>query len=185
MMRLSKRQKLLAGALGLAGTVWVLDSMLGRGVPTAAAGATAEQPTVDAARLRWNDIEPVIAELTVRRHESLPTDGEPSRDLFMPVADSRQCLALTESKLQREISTKVPAAPEVTIDFAELHVLDGVALGRRPVAMVDGRLLALGAELDGYRLSKIERDRVVFDPVDGGSPQTLWLPTPDSKAAQQ
>ena len=48
-------------------------------------------------------------------------------------------------------------------EFANTHLLTGVIIGHLPLAQVDGRLLPLGAVLDGHTLIAIERDFVVFE----------------------
>ena len=178
MKRLSKRHKLLAGALGFAGVMWAVDSMVGSGAPApaAAAATTADENT---APVRWEDLTPLIAELTAQPHDAFPDNGQPQRDPFMPVVGAMQAAALAASTPDLSGAAETTTPPEDVISFAELHVLDGVALGRRPVAMIDGRMLPLGARLDGYRLSTILRDQVVFEPIGGGASQTLWLSAPD------
>jgi hypothetical protein len=60
--------------------------------------------------------------------------------------------------------------------FADRHTLEGVILGPKPMAVVDGRLLSPGAALDAYTLVEIQRDRVVFERHGDSERVTLTLP---------
>ena len=47
---------------------------------------------------------------------------------------------------------KSPVLAADTKTFEQKHHLDGVMVGRRPAAMIDGKLVAVGEMLDGYKL---------------------------------
>ncbi|MBP9024716.1 MAG: hypothetical protein KBH81_01060, partial [Phycisphaerae bacterium] len=60
-------------------------------------------------------------------------------------------------------------------EFANTHLLTGVIIGHLPLAQVDGRLLPLGAVLEGHTLIAIERDFVVFENATDSERITLEL----------
>ena len=66
-----------------------------------------------------------------------------------------------------------PAAPEA--DFQTSHKLEGVLLGRTPLAVIDGHVLAVNSDLDGYTLLEVQRDRVVFHRPATGATVVLDL----------
>lgn len=118
------------------------------GSPSAAPAAVAAPRTRVAIELAPKALAPLVEQL---REASAPM-ARPAmaRDLFLrPVV--------------------APEAPTVANEAAEppsaaIHNrrLTGVLLGPNASAVIDGQPLSLGAELDGYRLTVIRRNFVVF-----------------------
>jgi len=177
MTKLNKRQRLLIAGLGLAAGVWAIDSLTGGGQPQQARAA--QKPTGEAAvTVQWCDVSQTVARLTDATYRSIAPDLlRVERDLFAPSAVMERVYAPAPSvPVAKQPVEQDPAV----VDFVGQHTLDGVLTGRRPVAVINGRPLALGAELDGHRLVEVARARVSLERVSDGEVVELELASPNS-----
>jgi hypothetical protein len=163
MRRISARQKLLAGALLLAGGIWAEDRLTGTGLPSKSQAQPGKAPAAGAGATTWQDVSALVAELTHAEYVSVAGElGESARDLFMPTG-------LVEDLTGPAVSAAAtqPSAEEASAAgeqaFHNHHRLRGVILGPSALAVIDDRLLPLRADVDGYRLVEIERDHVILE----------------------
>ena len=172
MRRLSPRQWVLVGALTLAGLVWAADALTRGGPPPAqAAAAGSSTPTPIA---EWADVERMVEQLTRLEYESVAEALQTlDRDLFVPTDTVAQVLTAADPAPEPESQQASEAE-----DFRSRHRLSGVVLGQMPVAVIDGRVYPLYAELDGYRLVEIRRDGVLLRKVSGDARILLTLQAP-------
>jgi len=158
MRRLNARQRLLLGALLLAGVILALDRFTGRAQP-AAAQAQPGTTAPAAAPLGWQEVETRLARVQENYVSVAAELQRLERDLFVPSAAIDATYGTLQTAPEREETQSVvdPAA-----EFRARHRLLGVMLGSLPLATIDDRVLPLGAELEGYRLVRVTRDQVVF-----------------------
>jgi hypothetical protein len=164
MRPISRRQKLLGTALGVVATGWLADFLAGGGEPAAvhAAVPLESTPTADATVPAANvpDLDEFLGAL-----EGAPTAlpdlelDKLTRDPFVPTTVLRAACRVTESERVEEAEAE--AQPSATVPFEQRHQLQGVLTGHRPLALIDGKLFAVGVRLEGYTLIRIERDQVV------------------------
>lgn len=161
MKPLSSKQKILGGVFLIVGTAWSLDMFTADSSPVAADASQANGQAVVPLPSEPADLELLIERVTQPApvREPLPFDFL-TRDCF----DAAAALALDAMKTNPEHpgnETETDRPPEQPFDAQ--HRLQGIVAGRLPLALVDGRLLRPGALLDGYRLTEIRRDEVVFE----------------------
>lgn len=172
MKPITGRQRLLLGALVVAGGIWLADSQMGGGQPKPAQAQSAAAAHGTAPTIVWQDVGPLLTRLTNTDYSSVARRLErQERDLFMPTPAIES--ALGPAAVVEEDDTQ-PAVDRAA-QFKERHRLVGVLLGGTGWAVIDDRLYPLRAELDGYRLVAIERDRVVFADPKGGERLVLEL----------
>ncbi len=166
MKPITGRQRLLLGALLVAGGIWLADSQMGGGQPRPAQAQSAASAQAAAPTVVWQDVGPLLTRLTNTDYSSVAGRLEQQeRDLFMPTPAIES--ALGPAAVVVEEDDAQPAVDRAA-QFKERHRLVGVLVGGTGWAVIDDRLYPLRAELDGYRLVAIERDRVVFaDPTSG------------------
>ena len=176
MIRLTRKQRVLGAALFLAGLIWGADHFFGRGGPAplqAAQTAPARPPSTDDDTQAFSDS---LARLS--RNEYVSVAGEIDqlqRDLFEPTAVMETAFTPVETNPPPELAATAArsAAPEA--DFQTSHNLEGVLLGRTPLAVIDGQVLTVNSDLDGYTLLEVQRDRVVFQQPATGARVVLEL----------
>lgn len=118
-------------------------------------------------------------------------------DITRAVDELRKPISIDELALGRDVFAPTPAmlaelgpahAPEVVEpapassqpnSFAQRHRLDGVMLGRRPLAVVDGVVVPLGATFDRHRLIAVDRNGAIFS--DGEQRVELRVPIPNQR----
>ena len=182
MKRWSPTQRILVGALALAMTGWGLDALTRSSGPSPAQGAASGEGVQPATGAGTEDAVQLVQRLLSREYTSVAAElDRTERDLFVPMplmqtATTPQPLPGEEPEPSSELN------PEP--DFPSQHVLTGVIIGHTPLAQVDGRLLPVGAMLDGYTLVEIQRDCVIFADSeslarDSGT-QALDGPEPES-----
>lgn len=166
MMRLSKQQRVLLGALGLAVVVWVGDMLTGSGEPKTAEAAASTVAAAPQQTAEWHDLSADIARLTSGTYTSAAGELEPlQRDLFQPSPLMVEVFSPQESEEEeaQEAAAVVPlATSNPGDDFAARHVLSGVMLGSSPIAVIDDQLVPLKTTIEDYILIEINRDQVVF-----------------------
>ncbi len=164
MRPISRRHKLLGTALGVVAAGWLADFFAGGGEPAAVRAAVPPEstPTADATVLADSlpDLEELLSAL-----EGTPTAlpdlelDKLTRDPFVPTTVLRAACRVAESERVEEAEGEDQRLAGVP--FEQRHRLQGVLTGQRPLALIDGRLFAVGARLEGYTLIRIERDQVV------------------------
>lgn len=180
-MRLTRRQRVLLGALGLAATVWLIDALAGSGGPRPAAGNPAAAPVAgpNGPVARWQSAGDEVARLVQHRYEPLAEDAAVwARDLFQPTPAMERALGPATPPAEPAAAAPGPPSEPPRPGFAERHRLLGVMLGDVPVAVVDGRLLVPNSDLDGFVLVDVQRDYVVFERRADGERVRLELESP-------
>lgn len=178
MRRITGRQRLLLGGLVVAVGVWLADSRTGDGQPQAAQAQSAATGQPAAAPVVWQDMGPLLDQLTTSGYVSVADRLQNlDRDLFMPTAKIETALGAATPTEDEVADAEAQPVVDRVAEFRERHRLVGVLLGGAGWAVIDGRLYPLRAELDGYRLVEIGRDRVVFADPGGGEPVVLELMT--------
>lgn len=170
MLSAMMRRKLTAGCLIVVSIVWSIDMISGEPTPQDAAAAplpgTARTPPMPGDPPDRAAIERFLF------HDDVPPESPPfervPRDPFEPSERFHAALALPPPPTGAPAESADRAAATVAdgtdeTPFADRHRLEGVVAGRRPMALVDGRRLRIGDELDGHRLIKIERERAIFE----------------------
>lgn len=162
MKRFSTRQRVLVGALAIAGIIGGVDRFTGGGAPAPARGAPTAQTPAAAAPAGWNDVNALVDRLT--RTDYAPVTDELEqlpRDIFTPTSVAGGAFAAAEAAPTVEAAEPPPPAEQLA-DFQDRHRLSGVMLGETPLAVIDDQLQPLYADVDGFTLVQIERDYVVF-----------------------
>jgi hypothetical protein len=181
MKTLSTRTKVFLGTLGGVVLLWVLDTFTGPGTPEPAkAGPPTErvpiavQPNIDA--------EPVTAHWIFTASRPAEVDqpiDQLDRDLFMPTSTMDAAYAPEAAESSRgdadDGKPVIDARP-----FETRHQLQGLVVGRRSFAVIDGGVVSLGADFDGYALVEVHRDHAVFARNGVRAILTLGLPSPSS-----
>jgi hypothetical protein len=164
MRRTSTQQRVLGGALLLAASVWAVDWFTGgaRVTPARAApGATPSTPPTPAP-VDWQDLDALVAQLTHSGYTAAREDLEQlQRDLFLPTRRVEEACAPPEPAIPQETKDP-PPIPTSQPDFRSRHKLTGVVIGTTPLAVIDGTVLPLNSDLEGYTLIEVQRDYVVF-----------------------
>jgi hypothetical protein len=161
MKRLSARQRLLIGALLIAGLIAAADQFTRGGAPSPARAGQSAQTTPSAAPAGWGDVNALVARLTQTDYTSVAGELEQlQRDVFVPTTAAGAVFSTADPAPAPAAPEPPPVEPQV--DFRDKHRLSGVMLGETPLAVIDDQLLALDAEVDGFKLVGIERDSVVF-----------------------
>jgi hypothetical protein len=176
MIRLTRKQRLLGAALLVAGLVWAADHFIGSGRPAAlqAAQTAAAPPPASAGDAR--DFSESLARLTRNEYISVADEIDLlQRDLFEPTAIMESAFALAAPPPARTLAESAAQPPAPEDDFQTSHKLEGVLLGRTPLAVIDGHVLAINSDLDGYTLLEVQRDRVIFQHPPTGARVVLEL----------
>lgn len=174
MRRLTKRQGLLAGGLALALVVLAADALTGRGAPAPAQAADTSAAPANAPT--WQDVSPLVQRLTSVEYASVaPQLGQLSRDLFRATPLMEAAFTPPEPPPDLLASAAAAEASERQ-GFDALHRLVAVMLGRKPLAVVNDRVVPVGGTIDGYVLIELGRDRAVFEESATGERVTLELP---------
>jgi hypothetical protein len=182
-MNLSKSRKVMLGLLGLAAVAFAADKLLRGGAtlqPNAAAAQTLPGGTVPAlqpaapAATEEAKAAPALLSVAERLKGLAETSGlNPTlaRDAFVP----------PESWIpEAPPPASTPAAPVVKVDpaadFARNHKVTAVILvGNAGSAIIDGKVVQIGQELDGFTLVRMAAGSVVFKAISGSSEVELRL----------
>ncbi len=167
------KQRVLFGALLLAAGIYLVDTLTGGAEPRPANAAPAAQPQLPSIG-PWQDVSGLIARLTAGRYQ--PLDGELdalSRDLFAPTPTVEKAFGIGVARKQ---ATPESSPTERSSDFQQNHRLEGVVLGRQPLALINGQVYALNSDLDGYKLIEISRSHVDLHHPPSGRRVRLELP---------
>jgi hypothetical protein len=163
MSSIARRHKLLAGIFGMVVVAWGFDLLSGGQLPGSADAASSSVLVTQAVVVPAGptDIETIIESLRDdgATQAALPFD-QTTRDLFVPTSRMEAILTVAAqpaegSKPPDELAGRVPP-------FEARHQLQAVLTGRVPLALIDGRRLRAGAEVDGYRLIELCQDYVVL-----------------------
>jgi len=136
--------------------------------PKAAAGPAASPDPPPAPRL------PVISERLKALATRQKDGGDPAclREAFAP---SDEWLAVLSAP---KVAAPLPQA-DLAADFTRKHKLTSVLMaGSAGCAVVDGKIVRIGQELDGFRLDSLAPDCAVFQAVQGPVSVTLSLSSP-------
>ncbi len=152
MMKVTRGRTLLVGLMLAAVGGLAYDRLTFAGVPSemqntsSASPPTADPPaSITPARSEAADLAARLATLA----KAGPSEPGPRRSPFGAMANAERPSEVLPSALSTRWSQRV---------------LSGVVLkaNGRPIAIVDGKALSLGAELDGLRLVSVSKDAVVF-----------------------
>lgn len=177
MKTLSRRQKLVGGVFVIAATTWAIDMLSSNSGPSQAEAAPALTAPGGPTELPPDpvDLASLVEALQSERRPRIALPFEQAgRDLFVPTAQFETRLSRLSAHGLDESEKPDQSSPE-PLSFDSRHNLQGVLMGRVPLALVDGLLLREGAEIDGYRLVEIRPDSVVFRQ---GHDQTVSLHVP-------
>lgn len=171
-IRLSRERLLLAGLLVAAGGGYMADQYLFAGEAASAADEFAVPSAASAAKPAKAAPAPPEQVLAARlRDLAGPTaqTAAPLRDIF------------GATPLPKVIQPVEPVAPVIGEHWAT-RKLNGVMFGAdgKGIAIVDGRLLKLGARLDGMRLTRVTQHTATFS--DATSEITLQISQKSSPA---
>ena len=161
MRRIPTKQRVLGGALLLALVVWKVDSLTRGGPPQAQASQATPEPA-QVVSADWKDTSALVDRLTNTGYTSVePALDELQRDLFVPTPMIEAAFAGMEpgDALAAKAAEEEAARPP---DFKSVHKLTGVMIGQARLAVVDGRVVPLNSDLDGFTLIEVQRDYVVF-----------------------
>jgi hypothetical protein len=173
-MTLSRKHKLLFAVLGVAVAALLVDWLFLRDETTGPSQAQASVnapavvpeaappdpvPEPPAAAAATPDTEqPPLADRLRKVAETLGLDPTDMRDAFVPPEDW-----LSELKPPEAVAPQRDLAGE----FAQEHRLTSVILiGTGGSAVVDGRAIRVGQELDGFRLTRLTPGGAVFQSGD-------------------
>ena|GEM_PF-4515348 len=167
MKQFTQRQKIVGGVFSIVTVVWSIDMLSGGPVPDQASAAPPPTLITNDVGLppAPENIDSIIEALNQRHttREPLPF-AQLKRDIFTPTealkAGTAPELPNTDA-LAEAAALEAEQAPEAS--FESLHSLQGVINGRTPLALIDGRLAPVGAEIDGYLLVEIECDAVTLE----------------------
>jgi hypothetical protein len=185
----SRRTRLLAGGFLLVFCAWSVDTLGQERGPKKAVAAQAS-PAAGAF---------VIADPPDRAAlDRFLADGEPHREALVLEA-TRDPFAVpagfaiagaaphqpAESQPAEEAISASPAPAAAVSDeksFADVHHLQGVILGARPLALIDGNGYRVGDWIDGYRIVALSRNTAELVGRDGRV--VLRVAAPDLKAVR-
>lgn len=152
-----RRRKLLISVLVLVGTSATIDALLGRGQPRTAKATTVTETTPAEP---GTDIEVLLTRLQgqTQNAPAMPLAALP-RNPFEPTDAFEPSAATASDAPEAEL-----AAPRIDHGeaFRGAHTLTGTMVGPRPTALLDGRVIEVGTQLDGFTVVEIARGRVVW-----------------------
>jgi hypothetical protein len=183
------RRKTLVGVLAIVLVVWLIDALGGsKGPATAKARSAAGASQVSSPAAPGGARPMLAADVALPADDTAaprarapisPELDQLDRDLFVPTPAMAAALDEVSAPPEEPAPASAPAAPEAP--FENRHSLQGVILGPRPLAVVDGRLLPVGTQIDGHTLVRIERDTATFR--DGSTEVVLKLTLPAGQVA--
>lgn len=172
-VKATKQQLLLLGLLVASGAGWAADQYLFAAEP---AGSTSDEFAV--ARNVAGAGKPLVPITPERRLASrlatlagpMPDSIDTLRDLFSPVGPAKAPVELQPAE-EAPAEAQEPAIPPAWASRS----LNGVLFGAdgKGVAIVDGRMIPVGARFDGLRLARVTKQIAVF--TDGKTEITLHL----------
>ena len=176
MIVFTQRRILLLMGLGVSLLVWIADAIVGGGPKTAQATVTSDlQPTVSESTTPLDQAARWLALLRDDPRGRAPLGlNQFSRDPF-DVSEAMLRTLRAPAQFAAPVVDELDEPPRQQ-QFEDRHNLRGVVAGRNPRAVVDGYILAIGAELDGYQVVEIQRDAVIFE--RDGDRRTLSIPPP-------
>ncbi len=172
MKSVSLTRRILIGILAVAVAGWVVDTLRSR-TPQAAQAASATTEAAPAEAANGEDLAALVQRLVSDHYAPVSAELERlERDLFVPtpLMQAETAPASEPGELSEALDESPPG-----LEFSNKHLLTGVIIGHLPLAQVDGRLLPLGAVLEGHTLIAIERDFVVFENATDSERITLEL----------
>jgi hypothetical protein len=156
-MKVTKEQKVYLGLLAIGLVALTLDRLVFTPSSAEAADSSSdllvthsEPPTAPAAKSTASSTSNPVAQKLALLSESMHLAAAESRDAFTPSA----------------AWVGKPAASTDTKSFEQTHQLSAVIVGRRAAAMVDGRLIAVGQTIDGYKLVSVIQGAATFQAGD-------------------
>jgi hypothetical protein len=176
MIRLTRKQRVLGTALLLAGLVLGADRFFGSGHPAPLQAAqTAPVPPPSSAH-DAQAFSDSLARLSRNEYFSVADKiDQLQRDLFEPTAIMETAFTPVETAPPTDLATTAAQSAASDADFQTSHNLEGVLLGHTPLAVIDGHVLAVNSDLDGYTLVEVQRDRVIFHQLATGARVVLEL----------
>ncbi len=167
------KSRLLAGAFVITTVAWTIDMLTASG-PVQTADAAQHVTTATAARI----VDPPDRELLERFLFQEQSYGE----LSNPTSERRDPFRREPGAAAPHLAAAAtphpgaasPAAPQAgdlppaeRPSFESRHRLGGVVLGRRSIALIDGRPYTLGDSIDEMTILEIRRDYIVLSGPDG------------------
>jgi hypothetical protein len=176
MKRLTRKQRVLGTALLLAGLVLGADRFFGSGHPAPLQAAQAVSAAPPSTAEDAQDFADSLARLSRNEYVSVADRiDQLQRDLFEPTAIMETAFTPVETDSPAELAAAAAQSAASDADFQTRHKLEGVMLGRTPLAVIDGQVLAVNSDLDSFTLLEVQRDRVVFRQPATGARVVLEL----------
>jgi hypothetical protein len=176
MKRISAKNGALVGALLLVGAIWVFDHSSGGSRPETLQAAQSTGDAQPVVTLDWEPVAETVEQLTRGDYTSVIDELDRlEHDVFLPGPELTFTTTLDELEGAGLAAVAEPEDVAATPGFAARHKLPGVVVGVQPLAVVDGLVLPLNSDLDGYMLVDVQRDYVVFADAASGERVTLEL----------
>lgn len=163
---MSGRQRWLIGTLSLTLVSFAFDALTrgpgpkaAQARPSANAAAPGSNDAAGDALMTSEKLAALLREITSPLPSVLP-DEQSWRDPFAMTEVLKNRLGVDDPV--ESPAEDVAPPPPPTVGFAARHALRGVITGERPMAILDGKVVRLGDELDGLRLIEVHRMHVVF-----------------------
>lgn len=178
----SLRQRIIGMTLLLVGVAWGIDRLTGGANPQRAQASVSKDRQHPGASPSGEPAIPLNQILNATR--SYDTQRPPlrlTRDLFADPVVGRALAAADNaapaSKHRRDslhaAGRDAPAADPPEPPMA----LNGIIKGRTPMAIINGRIVGVGDQIEQYRIVRVERDRVIL--VGPSGRRVLTLPQPN------
>jgi hypothetical protein len=178
-MKLTRERKIFASVLGLVVVAFAVDQMTGGGPSTADASDSAPAQSETAPLLMSSSTTPATADKVAAaaaassnamnlsaRMSNCFAAANAGRDAKSPSRDLFRLPAKWSNQIQ---SSSADAARVAAERFARSHRLSAVSRNAAggTLAVVEGKLLHVGASLDGFTLSEVSADAAVFTGQNG------------------
>ncbi len=164
MKKLTLSQRIMFGGLGIVVAAWVVDQFIGDTHPRTAHAAvmTVDDAGPPLAEVAVIDVDTLIATLSSSPNDRPPLDMSALRRDPFELSETMLVVATAPApEISARRQTEEPLAAKKTL-FSAQHKLNGVLAGPEPAAIIDRRVIRLGAVVDGYKLTQIRRESVVF-----------------------
>jgi hypothetical protein len=175
-MALTRRRKALAGVLGLAVAVFLADRVMGwlplgpdQAAASVALGASLGQDFDEQMRATaaLANVPPAPRTLAARLHELAGAGGLDAASVTDAFCPSQAWIAKPLPQGPALAKGQPDLAGLSARQFAERNKLTATAVGADGgMAIIDGRCLTVGREIDGLKLVAVDRDSATFE-ADG------------------
>lgn len=168
MKKFSLKHRVMTAAALLAVSIWVADRFGSSLRPKSAQAAEPVAQNVSQSKTDWQAAQQLVDHLTRAQPPSVLAQlSNVQRDLFLPEGGLLELLMPPPESEAPEVLAPPPPEPEAL--FTARHTLQGIVLGQRPLAVVDGQLIPLNGVYDNHRLIDIGRGSAIFQDLATGA----------------